>query len=274
MVSLLTSTRNSKLDSAWMPSSNASNFTKTLVSFPWKLLGMPSASDTLESVTLSDTNNINHFILSEVGLVSNRSSVELNFHDVSLLLSTSENLHLGMNNDTDGGAILLHLIEIFLDLLLSKIISPFCARLGKSLLLGLRPIFVKSPLAFLSNVLGPNGLKSTHASWSLDVSDNSHSHHWWSFNKSHGFNNLFLVDFGAWSVHFSYDVGHSSLVSHETSHVDWLRRIILGEGLGLTLVPLRPLLGKKSLRTMTRRFELPMRHCVSCRSESSNISLV
>merc|ERR1719268_706613 len=139
-----------------MPSSNASNFTKTLVSLPWKLLSMPSAGDTLESVTLSDTNDINHFILSK-----------------------------------DGSNI---------DLLLSKIISPFSARLGESLLLGLRPIFVKSPLAFLSNVLGPNGLKSTHASWSLDVSDNSHSHHWWSFDKSYGFNHLFLVDFRTWSV--------------------------------------------------------------------------
>ena len=48
-------------------------------------------------------------------------------------------LKLGMNNNPDCGAVFFHLSQILLNFLLSKIISPFCARFGKSLLLGLGP---------------------------------------------------------------------------------------------------------------------------------------
>jgi len=42
---------------------------------------------------------------------------------------------------TNNGAIFLDLIEIFLNFFLAKVIFPFQTGLGKSLLLGLRPLF-------------------------------------------------------------------------------------------------------------------------------------
>ena len=74
---------------------------KTLVSLPWKFLGVPPGGDSLESVTLGDADNVHHLVLGEHGsdgdlllevvpgkgdLVSDGATVELDLHDVSLLL--------------------------------------------------------------------------------------------------------------------------------------------------------------------------------------------
>merc|ERR1719334_2511214 len=251
MVSLLTSSRYSELNSAWMPSSNTSNLPQTLVSLPRELLGVPPACNTFKSMTLGNTNDINHFILGkdstnwnlllkmisgEIDLVSNGAPIKLDLHDVSLLLPTSKDFHLGMNNNPDCGAVFFHLSQILLNFLLSKIISPFSARFGKSLLLGLRPILVKSPLGLFTNMFCPNGLKCPHTTWSFNVPNNTNSHHGRSFNDSHSLNNLLFVDFRSRSVDFSDDVRHTSFVTHKASHVDWLRRIIFGEGFRFTLM--------------------------------------
>merc|ERR1719422_2933189 len=67
MVSLLTSSWNGELDSAWMPSSNTGNLSQTFVGLPWQLLGVPSAGNALETMTLGYPNDVNHLILVEDG---------------------------------------------------------------------------------------------------------------------------------------------------------------------------------------------------------------
>merc|ERR1719362_2648422 len=292
VVTLLSSPGNGALDSAGMPSSNTSNLPETLVSLPWELLGVPPAGNTLVSVTLGHSDNIDHLVLGkhladwhlllkvlpgEVDLVGNGASVELDLHDVSLLLPAAEKLHLGVDDDPDGGAVLLHLVEILLDLLFAQIISPLGARLGEGLLLGLRPVLVEPPLALLADVLSPDSLQGPHAARSLDVADDADSDHGRSLDDGDCFNHLLLVVLGAGTVHLAHDVGHASLVSHEAGQMNLLAGIVLGEGLGLAAVALGPLLGEESLGPMTGSFEFPVRHRatnhVSCRSESSNKSL-
>merc|ERR1719251_700234 len=81
------------------------------------------------------------------------TSVQLDLHDVGLLLSATQDLHLGVDNNTDGGAVHLHLCQLLLDLLLTEIISPLGAGLSEGLLLGLRPVLVEPSLGLFSNVL-------------------------------------------------------------------------------------------------------------------------
>merc|ERR1719397_758020 len=293
VVSLLTSPGHSALDPARMPSSNTGNLPETLVSLPWKLLGVPPAGNTLVSMTLGHSDDVDHLVLGKhladrhlllkvltgkVDLVSNGASVELDLHDVGLLLSAAQKLHLGVDDDPDGGAVLLHLVEVLLDLLLAQIIGPLSARLSERLLLGLRPVLVEPPLALLSNVLSPDSLESPHAARSLNVANDANGDHGRSLNDGDGLDDFLLVVLGTRTVHLTHNVGHASLVAHEASQVDGLARIILGEGLGLATVALGPLLGEESLGPVPGSFELSVRHwatnLVSCRSESSNKSLV
>merc|ERR1719370_1542177 len=111
---------------------------------------------------------------------------------MSLLLPAAEELHLGVDDDPDGGAVLLHLVEVLLDLLLAQIIGPLGARLGERLLLGLRPVLVEPPLALLANVLGPDGLEGPHAAGGLNVANDADSDHGRSTDDGDSFNHLLL----------------------------------------------------------------------------------
>jgi len=275
MVSLLTSPGHSELDSAGMPGSDTGDLSQTFVSLAGKLLGVPTAGDALESVTLGDTDNVEHLVLfkdlsdwhlllkvfpSPVDLVGNASSVQLDLHDVSLLLPPPQKLHLSVDDNSDGGTVLFDLVKVLLDLLLAEVIGPLGAALGESLLLGLRPVLVEPPLALLANVLSPDSLECPHAAGSLNVADDADGNHGRSLNDGDSFNHLFLVVLGARTIHLAHNVGHASLISHEASQVDILARIVLGEGLGLAAMALGPFLWEESLGPMTGSFEFPVRH--------------
>merc|ERR1711971_613462 len=189
------------------------------------------------SKNLADGNLLLKVVASKGDLISNGASVQLDLHDVSLLLPATEKLHLGVDDDPDGGA-----------------------RLGEGLLLRLRPVLVEPPLALLSNVLSPDSLECPHAARSLNVSNNADGDHGRGLDDGHGFDNLLLVVLGAGTVHLANNVGHAGLESHEASQVDCLASIILGEGLGLTTVALGPLLWEDSLGPVTGSFELSVRH--------------
>ena len=99
---------------------------------------------TLESITIGDTDDVDHFILGKhssnwnlfLKIVSGfnfngtGASIKPDFHNVSHLLPLSEDLHLV------GGAVLF-LGQILLDLLLAIIVGPLSAdsELGENLLL-------------------------------------------------------------------------------------------------------------------------------------------
>ena len=127
MITILTSTSNSPLDVGRMPGTNTSDLSETLVCLSWKLLGSPSACNTGETVTLGDSDNINNLILledrvdanwlleetvSEGNLVSNATSVDLNLHQMSLLLLERGEADLSVGEDTDDGAVLLDALKL------------------------------------------------------------------------------------------------------------------------------------------------------------------
>ena len=118
MVTLLTRSSNGEGDSGWMPGTNTGDLSETLVSLSGELLGVPSAGDTVVTSTLGDTDNVDHFSLVEDGVDGDLlfevvgspvdllgdvvSTVDLDFDDVSLLLSKRKTLHLGVADGSDG----------------------------------------------------------------------------------------------------------------------------------------------------------------------------
>merc|ERR1719394_2351197 len=97
---------------------------------------------------------------------------------MSLLLHFTQNLHLGVSNNSDDTAVLLDLAQISLNLLLAQGIRPLGGVLGECLLLASRPILVESSLTFLSNVLSPHCLEGSQSTRSVYVANNSNNNNW------------------------------------------------------------------------------------------------
>merc|ERR1719210_873678 len=115
--------------------------------------------------------------------------------------SSAEQLHLGVDDDPDGGAVFLHLVKVLLDLLLAQVVGPLGAGLGEGLLLGLGPVLVEPPLALLADVLSPHGLESPHAAGGLDVANHADGDHGRGLDDSDGLNHLLLVVLGTGTIH-------------------------------------------------------------------------
>jgi hypothetical protein len=54
----------------------------------------------------------------------------------------------------------------------------------------------------------------------------------WSLNDGDGLNDLLLVGLRSWTVEVADDGGHTSLIAHGGSKVDWLLCVILWEAVG------------------------------------------
>merc|ERR1719354_318795 len=187
MVTLLTSSGNGELDSAGMPCSNTGNLTQTLMGLAGQLLGVPSAGYTNDVQTLvlgkdlSDWDFLLKMLSSPVNLIGNGTTIQLDFHNMSLPLPLVQNFHLGMDNNSDGISMLLQQVQILLDLLLAKLISPLSAHLGERPLGGFVPTLDVSPLDLFADVLSKNSLKGLRTSRSLDITNNSNYNNWCSF---------------------------------------------------------------------------------------------
>ena len=109
---------------------------------------------TLEALSLGDSNDVDHLVLGkdllaadlllevlagEGDLVGDGAAVQLDLHDVGLLLPAPQQLLLGVADQTNHGAVLGDLSELLLDLLLAEVILPLLAGLGERLLFRLGP---------------------------------------------------------------------------------------------------------------------------------------
>jgi len=253
MVSLLARSSNGERDSGWMPGTNTGDLSETLVSLSGKLLCVPSAGDTVVTSTLGDTDNVDHLGLREdsvdgdllfevaggpVDLLGDVvTTIDLDFDDVSLLLSKGKTLHLGVADSSNGLGVLLDHSDVSVDGLLAILRLPSLGSLGEGLLLGAVPASVESSSGLVGNVAGPDGLDGSWSVGGLDVTGETDDLEWWGLDDSDGFDDLLLVDGRAWLFGLSDDVSHTGLEAHEGSKVDWLGSIILGEGLNLTSWP-------------------------------------
>jgi hypothetical protein len=290
VVTHLTGTGNSPLDVGRMPSTNTSDLSETLVGLTRKLLGTPTGSDTVETVTLGDGDDVNHLVLLEDAgdidglleelltkrdLVGDGTTVDLNLHKVGLLLLERSLSDLGVGEDTDDGAVLLDALELAGDGS-TVVLGVLLGVLGESLLLGLVPVLVESALDLVAQMLGPNGGEGSQASGGLDVANQTNNDHRWGIDDSNSLNNLLLVGLGARSVEVTDDGGHTGLVTHSGSQVDGLLGVILGEGLDLSTVTSSALPGQVSQGAVAGSLKLSVTHlgrAVWFEGVSMNLSL-
>jgi len=170
VVTVLTSTRHGEGDSAWMPGSNTSDLAETLVCLSGQACGSPTGGHTLVTVTLGNTNDIDVFALVEDGidlnflleetigvvdLIGDGSTVDLDFHKVSLLLTQLELSDLRVSQDTNNGTVLLDAGQISFDEL--GVALDGLLVLGESLLLGAEPVLVETTKDVIAQVVSPDG---------------------------------------------------------------------------------------------------------------------
>jgi hypothetical protein len=279
IVSEITGSSDCPLDSRWMPGTNTSDLSETSSSLSWKSRDTESLDDTLSSFTSGNGDGINHFIVLEnltdgnfsfefgdspVNLGTNISSINLDFHDVGLLLSELAFLDLSGNEDSDDGAILSDSLDISVDVFLG--VLGFRISLGvllESVLLGGEIVLVESSKDTSWEGLGPDGGESSEASWGINITNHTDDLAWWGLDNGDWLDDILLDGLLTLSLlHVSDDVSHTGFVTHEGGEMNWLGSIILWEVSNLTLVVLGSSLWKITEMGVSWCFKLSVRHCL------------
>jgi len=209
-VTSLTSTGDGVLDSARMPSSDTSNLSQTFVGLAGKSGNTPTFDDTFKSVTFGDTDDVDHLILvkdrgdidgffeevlGEVDFLGSGSTINLDFHQMSFLLSLLELSDLSVGQDSDDGAVFLDLTKISINSLVLVLREVFEGIFGECLLLGLVPVFVESSSNIVAQMLGPDGFEVSDSKRSFDVANDSDGDHGRNFKDGDRFDDFLLVQF-------------------------------------------------------------------------------
>ena len=183
VVAELTGTGNSPLDVGRVPGTDTSDLAETLVSLARQLLGAPSGRDADETVTLGDGDDIDHLVLledgvdrdglleeavAEVDLLGDGAAVDLDLHQVGLLLLERRLADLGVGQDADDSAVLLDALELAGDGS-AVVLRVLLGVLGEGLLLALVPVLVEAALDLVAQVLSPDSGQGAQTTGSLDV---------------------------------------------------------------------------------------------------------
>ena len=174
-----------------MPGTDTGDLAETLVGLARQLLGAPTAGDTRETVTLGDGDAVDHLVLledaghldglleetlAELDLVGDGATVDLDLHKVGLLLADGSLGDLGVGEDTDDGAVLLHALELAGDVL-ATLLGVLLGVLGEGLFLALVPVLVEATLDLVGKVLSPHSGQRAESTGSLDVANQANGDH-------------------------------------------------------------------------------------------------
>ena len=98
-----------------------------------------------------------------------------------------------MGDNTDNSGILLHLLKLQLNFFLACISVVLQSILGESLLLALAPVLVEPPPNIFTEMLSPDSVKSTKATRSLHIGNQSNNNNRWCLNNGDSLTGLLLV---------------------------------------------------------------------------------
>jgi len=244
VVTELTASSDRPLDGRWMPSSDTSDLANTSMGASLQSFNSESLDDTLHTLTSGNSDGIDalrvgedlrdldlllEFLVSEIDLIGNSSTVKLDFQNVSLHLSEVELINLTGANNTDSNAVFLHAFKVSLDGLgVAIILLEALTVVLESGLFGSVVVLVETSLNAGIDLLGPDGGEGAEASWGLDVSDHTNDLHWWALNDGGGVNNILLDDLLTFTSLLVFDtVSHTGFVAHESGEMDWLGFVVL-----------------------------------------------
>lgn len=247
MVTHLTAARYRPLDGSGMPGADTGDLAATSMRLTLEALDIESLDDTLGTVTLGDANDIDalalledladadlllELALSPVDLIADGTTVDLDLHDVGLVLAEGELADLGGADDTDDGSVLRDAGEIAGVVSLGVLVRLVLAVdvLGEALLLGVHPVLVEAALDIVVEVLSPDGREGTEATGGLDVADEANDLHGRALNDGGGVDDILLDGLLTLTTLLILDnVSHASLVADEGSKVNRLGGVIAGE---------------------------------------------
>jgi len=184
------------------------------VGFPGKLLGSPAMSNALETVTLCNSNNVDVLVLfkdsgdfnrlleetmSEVDLVGDGSAVQLDLHEVSLLLVQASLADLSVGKNADNSAVFADALKLTSSRL-ALILSVLLGITGEGLLFRSIPVLVEPSPEFFGEVRSPDSGESAEAARSLNISNNPNDNDGGCLHNADGLNNLTFVHFCRESV--------------------------------------------------------------------------
>mmetsp|Transcript_4151 Transcript_4151/g.13499 ORF Transcript_4151/g.13499 Transcript_4151/m.13499 type:complete len:264 (-) Transcript_4151:43-834(-) len=257
-----------------MPRTDTSNLAKTTVSLARKARDTPTGDDASVTATAGSTEHIDHLVLGKdvakgdgllklgpgpVNLGGDVAAVDLNLHHVSLALTKVGLLgNVRVGNHANDGTVLLHAGNLVVNRHFTRRIQ--LRVLGKRLLLGLVPVLVETTLKLVLQSLGPHGGEETQTVRCVNIPDNTNHVHLRYFNHGNSLDCLLLVHLRAYLINITNNMGHTRLVAHEGSEVDWRGGIVTGERLHLTTVVLRLLLREKGERAMAGSTKLTVTH--------------
>jgi hypothetical protein len=257
-----------------VPSTDTSNLTVATVSLAGQLANAETTNDTVVTLTLGGTDHIDTLVLAEdlidrdgllekldciVDLLGNvLTTVDLDLHEVSLTLTKRDLVDLGVSEHTDDGALLLDLLKAGSHVGV-KVLG--LGVLGESLSLGVVPVLVETTTALVRKVLSPDSGDAAKTKRSLLVTDNTDNDHRRSLEDGNSLKDLLLVEeLAKRTVDITNNVGHTSLVAHESGQMAGLGSIILRESVDLTTVVVSTLAGTETKRTVTGSLKLTVRH--------------
>jgi len=277
MVTHLTTSSDSPLDGSGMPGTDTGNLSETSVSLSVESGDTESLDHTLGSLTLGHTNSVNALVVSKdftdgdlllelavgpVDLLGDVASVNLDLHDVSLVLSEVELADLGGDEDTHDGAVLLDSLEVSLDGSLGLVVLlEALSVLGEGLLLGVHPVLVESALDILVELGSPDGGEGTETAGSLNVTDETDNLDGRALDDGGGLDDVLLEDLLTFTTLVVLDnVSHTGLVADEGGKVDGLGGIVLGEMSDATSVVTGTSLGQVGEGAASGMLELSVGH--------------
>jgi hypothetical protein len=190
-----------------MPGTDTSDLAKTLVGLAGKLLGAPTVGNTLEAVALGDGDNVNDLVLLENGgdldrllkqavrkvdLVRDGATVDLDLHQVRLLLRDAGLADLSVREHTDDGAVLADALKLA-GHGLAAILSRLLRVAGEGLLLRAVPVLVEPALDLVGEVGCPDGSEGAETARSLNVANDTNDDQRWGLNDGNRLYYLTLV---------------------------------------------------------------------------------